>query len=217
MTEQHVSLVHFDRGGAQYTPFINIHDDPYTFSRLVLAVSSFDECELGLDTSIRWRVECGLKVTGTIGVVDIERQYTEYCMLDVNPIAMHYDIRSRGLRIWRVRDDQTGEEVCIKDAWISEGDTLEYTLLERVRGVRGVVQMISYDICRTTTRACRNPPAYLEIRGALPATCHKRESRIVLEAYGDNIVYCGVEKQAIAAFRDAIAGEYLPCFASTIL
>ncbi|KAJ3522680.1 hypothetical protein NMY22_g11782 [Coprinellus aureogranulatus] len=206
LTEKHATLIHFDRSGAQYTSFVNVHNDPHTFVRLVLTISSFDERELGFDTSIRWRVEDGVKKSGTIGLLDRGRVYTEYKMLDVNPIMMHYDIRGRGLRLWKVQDPGTRESLFIKDAWISEEHTPEYLHLERVQGIPGVVQMKAFHVCRSHTRAFRGFPADHEITGHLLSVPHRRESRIVLEAYGNNLVLCVVEEQVIGAFRDVIAG-----------
>jgi hypothetical protein len=66
ITGHHLRLFHFDRSGAQYTPPLNFDDDPYIFVRLILGLSSTNETDISLDTSIQWRVENGRKVGGTL-------------------------------------------------------------------------------------------------------------------------------------------------------
>ncbi|KAJ2915010.1 hypothetical protein MD484_g5420, partial [Candolleomyces efflorescens] len=50
-----------NRRGAQYTPPLDFDDDPHTFVRIVLGLSSPNEEDIGLDTSIHWRIEDGRK------------------------------------------------------------------------------------------------------------------------------------------------------------
>ncbi|KAF5341255.1 hypothetical protein D9611_005961 [Ephemerocybe angulata] len=62
------------------TPLINIHNNPRTFIRLVLGLSSPDESVLGLDTSIQWTSNpaTGAKSAGTITSVDADGEAVVY-------------------------------------------------------------------------------------------------------------------------------------------
>ncbi|KAF6747111.1 hypothetical protein DFP72DRAFT_1150189 [Ephemerocybe angulata] len=63
-TETRVRLVHCDRSGGYKTAWLNVHDHPRTFIRLILGLSSPRESALGLDTSVQWTIKNGAKVAG---------------------------------------------------------------------------------------------------------------------------------------------------------
>lgn len=61
-------MVHFDSTGAYITPFFNYHDNPHAFVRLILGLTTTDESVLGLDTTIQWTIQNGMKASGKISV-----------------------------------------------------------------------------------------------------------------------------------------------------
>ncbi|KAJ3523795.1 hypothetical protein NMY22_g11280 [Coprinellus aureogranulatus] len=91
LTEHNIRVIHFDRSGARYTPWINFHKDPYTLVRIILGLSSVDEDVLGLDTSIQWTISKeGRKVAGTIKMIDTgmdegEQEELTFDLLDARP------------------------------------------------------------------------------------------------------------------------------------
>ncbi|KAF6760846.1 hypothetical protein DFP72DRAFT_1062585 [Ephemerocybe angulata] len=77
-SETRVRLVHCDHSGGYKTTWLNIHDDPHTFIRLVLGLSSPRESVLGLDTSVQWTVKNGIRTSGTIATLDASGKKIKY-------------------------------------------------------------------------------------------------------------------------------------------
>ncbi|KAJ2925068.1 hypothetical protein H1R20_g12047, partial [Candolleomyces eurysporus] len=117
ITEQHVRLFHFDRSGAQYTPYFNYHDHPHVFVRLILGLSSTDERVLGLDDSIQWTIGPeGVKTGGTLSTIGPDNSTVKYqLIMDSKPFIRH-SIRGRGTTCWPVRDS-TGNQFLVKESY----------------------------------------------------------------------------------------------------
>ncbi|RXW17164.1 hypothetical protein EST38_g8694 [Candolleomyces aberdarensis] len=202
MSESHIRLFHFDRSGVQYSPLLNFHDDPHTFVRLVLGLSSSDELDIGLDASIQWTIENGRKVGGTIRTRGPNNQDTIYPLAQIEPIFFRGSIRGRSTTCWRVRDPANGEQLIVKDSWRSEVRFSEHIFLERAVGVPGVVQMVNFEPDRCETKTLRG------LCNAFPPEFHNRiESRIVMKTYGKTVEKYTSAKQLFCALRDAIAGH----------
>ena len=202
MTENSVRLFHYDYAGAQYGPLVNIHEDPVTFVRYIIAVSTFDEVELGFDTSIVWKHKNGKKHPGYISVIDQNDVRARYRMRDAEPCIGHTEIVSRGLRVWQVSHPKTSQKLIIKDSWVGPGRTAEWENLLLAKGLPGVVQVVSMEARRFPfTKAFRATPVK-------PAAHHRSKSRIVLVEVGESIVDCRDEKKFLEAIRDIIAGRY---------
>ncbi|KAJ3516024.1 hypothetical protein NMY22_g14306 [Coprinellus aureogranulatus] len=187
MTENGMRLIHFDRAGAQFGPLVNIHQEPEIFVQYILGVCSFDEEQLGFDTSVFWKHdEDGKKISGYISVTDENNIRTRYPMRMVDPWVAHPEIESRGLKVWKATELLNGN-------------------LRRAKGVAGVVQMISMEAkCFPFTGTMRAHPSRTPYDN--PTQYHKSKSRVVLEQYGSKLVSCEDERQFLTALRDAIAG-----------
>lgn len=197
-------LFHFDRSGAQYTPEIDIHRDPATFIRLVLGLSTYDEEALGLDTSVQWRTENGKKVSGTIAVTNDNDDTTVYELCEMQPVFRRFNIRGRGTTGWRAIGAD-GVEVFVKDNWRSDECAPEYTILKHVAGVDGASQMLAYETSEVTTITLRANGC----RGwSMEGFKNRTSTRIVVEMYGQSILFFKSQRQLFSAVRDAIAGAH---------
>lgn len=199
---------HFDRSGVQYTPKFNIHKDPKTFLRAILAVVSGDEKVLGLNTSIQWEIdENGRKTDGTVVVDTSKGGPTTYDLIKIDPEFHRYTLCGRGTTCWRAKlpDSPNSESVIIKYSWQSEGRTAEHVLLKKVRGIPGVGQMADYGLEERSTSKWRNgegKPKRLPKNNFFNRvlTC------TVLEGYGEPIKNFGSQMELFCAFRDCLAG-----------
>ncbi|KAJ2914309.1 hypothetical protein MD484_g6089, partial [Candolleomyces efflorescens] len=202
MSESHTRVFHFDRSGAQSSELVDFHDDPYTFVRLVLGISSLDESDIGLDSSIQWTIENGRKVGGTIRTRGPENQDITYPLAEIEPIVFRGNIRGRSTICWKVKDPATGEQLIVKDSWRSEERVSEHKFLQQILGLPGVVQMVNYERDRCDTKRLRG------FGDAVPEGYRNRiETRVVLKAYGKSILEYTSAKQLFCALRDAIAGH----------
>ncbi|KAJ2911438.1 hypothetical protein MD484_g8976, partial [Candolleomyces efflorescens] len=202
LSEDYFRLFHFDRSGAQYSPCINFHEDPHTFVRLILGVSSPDESDIGLDSSIQWTIENGRKVEGTLTTRSADGVDVVYPLVDVEPLFCGKSVCGRATICWRVRDPASDEELVVKDSWKSEESLSEHVYLQDAIDVPGVVQMVSCEHDRSQTRCLRG------FDDATPPGFHNRvETRIVMKAYGKTLRHFTSVKELLYALRDAIAGH----------
>ncbi|KAJ2922033.1 hypothetical protein H1R20_g15067, partial [Candolleomyces eurysporus] len=202
LTETNLRLFHFDRSGGLYTPYINIHQDPYTFIRLVVGLNSLDESVLGFDMSIQWRIEGGRKIDGTLKTRREDDTTIIYNLSKVDPIITFFDISGRGTQWWSVSDPITGDQLLIKDCWKAEDRVSEYKHLKKTRGLPGVAQMLSFERNRGKTEDFRpsDSTAHKEFHNRVAA-------RIVINSYGDSIESFKSPKDLLCALRDAINGH----------
>ncbi|KAF6760881.1 hypothetical protein DFP72DRAFT_1165974 [Ephemerocybe angulata] len=182
ITETRVLLLHYDHSGAYRTGFVNIHDDPHTFIRLVLGLSSAEEEVLGLDTSVQW-------------VID-----NAYALQSMEPIFSRDVVRGRGTVCWAAKD-ATGSPVIIKDLWRADMKGPEHEFLERAKGLQGVVQMVSFEDDRAQTKDFR-PETYRS-----DDFYNRTLSRITMKRYGPSLAHSTSQWRAISALRDAIEGH----------
>ncbi|RXW13914.1 hypothetical protein EST38_g11942 [Candolleomyces aberdarensis] len=202
LSEEHFRLYHFDRSGVQYTPYTSFHDNPHTFVRLILGLSSPYESDIGLDSTIQWTIENGRKVDGTLTTRRSDGTEITYPLLKVMPFFFRGNIRGRATICWSVRDPVTGEDLVVKDSWKSEDRVSEHVYLQDAVGSPGVVQMISCEPDRDETRNLRG------FSGAPPREFHNRvETRLVMKAYGKSVTRFTSAMQVLCALRDAIAGH----------
>ncbi|KAF6760715.1 hypothetical protein DFP72DRAFT_1165873 [Ephemerocybe angulata] len=202
ITEHSVRMLHYDRSGFYFTPLINIHNNPRTFIRLVLGLSSPDESVLGLDTSIQWTINpaTGTKTAGIIKSIDADGQPITYNLDMGRPPFYRGDVFGRGTTCWYANHPETGSEVAIKDIWRTRGKTSECDFLTAAQGVDGVVQMISFEDHCAETLAYR-PPGF-RADGFEPRV----KSRTTMPHYGKSIQHFTSRYQVISALRDALAG-----------
>ncbi|RXW23299.1 hypothetical protein EST38_g2556 [Candolleomyces aberdarensis] len=202
LTETNLRLFHFDRSGGLYTPYINIHQDPYTFVRLVVGLNSLDESVLGFDMSIQWKIEDGRKIDGTLATRREDDTEIIYNLSKVDPIITFFDISGRGTQWWSVSDPITGDKLLIKDCWKAEDRVSEYKHLKKTTGLPGVAQMLSFERNRGKTEDFRAPAS----------TAHKDfynrvAVRIVINSYGESIESFKSPRDLLCALRDAIKGH----------
>ncbi|KAJ2913694.1 hypothetical protein MD484_g6741, partial [Candolleomyces efflorescens] len=202
LTERHARLFHFDRSGAQYAPVFNFHDDPHRFVRLVLGLSSLDESDIGLDSSIQYTIEDGRKVGGTLKVRGPDNQDALYTLAAPNPFFCDDSIRGRSTTCWSVRDPISNEYLVVGDSWRSKDRLSEHVFMQTAIGIPGVVQMVACEPDRCDTRSLRG------FGDSLPAGFRNRiETRIVMKTYAKSIRKYTSPRQLFCALRDAIAGH----------
>ncbi|KAJ2925042.1 hypothetical protein H1R20_g12045, partial [Candolleomyces eurysporus] len=203
VTENHARLFHFDRSGAQYTPFFNIHKEAATFIRLILGLCSLDEHVLGLDNTVQWTIGAdGRRSGGTLKTIGPDKAVVTFELLTEEEPFTRSSVRGRGTTCWPVRNAQ-GDRFIVKDHWVSGSRTPEFELLKEVVGLKGVCQMVSYEDNRAQTKDFRGDTGAFQ-DGAF----HNRTAiRIVMKAYGPPIERFSTVEQFLAALRDAIAGH----------
>ncbi|KAF8956463.1 hypothetical protein BDZ97DRAFT_1851662 [Flammula alnicola] len=198
ITEKYARLYIFDRSGVhvhQSSP-IHIHQEATDFVRLILGVSSPDDSLIGFDTSIYW-----LGDKRVLETVDADKNPVTLTLEPVKPIFYRRTIRGRGTCCWKAKDDE-GKVVLVKDAWRSRGRTAEWKLLEAVKGLAGVGQMIAYeDNDDQHISTLRGITVFLE------GFCDRTFSRLILEYYGPPIEGFETPQDLLFAYRDAIAGH----------
>ncbi|KAF6760800.1 hypothetical protein DFP72DRAFT_881504 [Ephemerocybe angulata] len=203
LTEAHVRLVHSDRSGTYKTTPLNIHDDPCTFVRLILGLSSQHEATLGFDTSVQWTVRGGRKVAGTISTLDGLGKRVKYKLDMERSCIVAQAVRGRGTVCWHAKDRE-GKAILIKDSWRTDAQVPEYTFLERAKGVEGAVQMLAFEDNRVQTKNLR--PASFDLGSE--DFYNRTMCRVTMVRYGLPLYQFTSQRQAISALRDAIQGHY---------
>ncbi|RXW11603.1 hypothetical protein EST38_g14252, partial [Candolleomyces aberdarensis] len=203
VTEHRAQLFHFDRSGVQYTPLFNIHDDPETFIHLITALCATEERILGFDDSIQWRMESnGARTSGTLSTVGPDDTIATYDLVIDEPPLVPSRLRGRGTTCWAVRN-RRAERFIVKDYWVTDDQMREFELLDGVKGLPGVCQMVSYEDSRAQTKDFRGDLTAL----ADDAFPNRTSVRIVMKAYGPTIEKFKSIEQLLAALRDAIAAH----------
>ncbi|KAJ2912839.1 hypothetical protein MD484_g7574, partial [Candolleomyces efflorescens] len=202
LTETNVRLFHFDRSGGLYTPYINIHEDPYTFVRLVVGLNSLDHSVLGLDTSIKWKVDHGKKVSGTLTARGNDDTQIVYHLAKLKPIITSFDICGRGTQCWSVCDPVTGDKLIIKDCWKAEDRVFEYKHLKKTKGLQGIAQMLSFEKSRGTTQEFRAPDSLSD-----QAFLNRIETRVLMNSYGESLESFKSPTELLYGLRDGIKGH----------
>ncbi|KAF5341148.1 hypothetical protein D9611_006040 [Ephemerocybe angulata] len=203
LTETHVRLVHSDRSGTYKTTPLNIHDDPCTFVRLILGLSSQHEAILGIDTSVQWTVKGGRKVAGTISTLDGLGKRVKYKLDMERSCIVAQTVRGRGTVCWHAKDRE-GKAILVKDSWRTDAQVPEYTFLERAKGVEGAVQMLAFEDDRVQTKNLR--PASFDLGSE--DFYNRTMCRVTMVRYGLPLYQFTSQRQAISALRDAIQGHY---------
>jgi hypothetical protein len=168
---------------------------------LILGLSSPDESDIGLDSSIQWAIENGRKVGGTLRSRGADGTELVYPLSKVAPFFFRGIIRGRSTICWSACHPVTGEHLVVKDSWKSEDVVSEHLYLQDAVGTPGVVQMVSCEPGRDETRNLRC------FVNTLPPGFHNRvETRVILKAYGKSLENFTSAMQLLCALRDAVAG-----------
>ncbi|KAJ3501282.1 hypothetical protein NLJ89_g9407 [Agrocybe chaxingu] len=176
VTEKRAFLLQFDRNGVLRCKDVNIHEKPQDLVYLILLVCSPDHSVLGFDTNVYWR---GQK--RYIKALGEENKLVEYEVVNSYP---------------------SGRRRVIKDAWHRLTASRENEMLERVKGLKYVSQIVACEEIYTlaSLRGMRGKP----LPGGLT---DKVLRRLVLEAHGTPIWQFKTPKQFLGAFRDAVVGH----------
>ncbi|RXW20943.1 hypothetical protein EST38_g4924 [Candolleomyces aberdarensis] len=203
VTECQAQLFHFDRSGAQYSPLFDIHEKPEVFIRLILGLATTNERILGLDNSVQWDMAPnGTKTSGSLETLGRGNRIVTYNLsIDEGPITRS-SLLGRGTTCWFSKNDQ-GERLIVKDYWVADNQPSEFELLEEVKGLRGVCQIVSYDGNRACTRDFRGDTSTFN-QGVFQ---NRTSVRIVMKAYGLSIENFTSVEQLLGALRDAIAAH----------
>jgi hypothetical protein len=189
-----------------------------TFIRLILGLSSIDEEDLGLDSSIQWQLNNeGRKARGILTTTDDETKVKKtYSIASLEPLFYsNCGFSSRGTTCWALWDNENERQLLVKDSWREEGTTFpEFKNLQKAQGLEGVVQMISYEANHGETKDS-GVTKYIpqEERTSYHSDSDRSTpvnqicSRIVMERYGWEVNHFESEKQLLCALRDAIAGQ----------
>ncbi|KAF6760793.1 hypothetical protein DFP72DRAFT_881490 [Ephemerocybe angulata] len=186
------------RWGVQ-TAWLNIHDHPRTFIRLILGLSSPRDSALGLDTSVQWTIKNGAKVAGTIATLDASGKNVKHQLMMGVPYFVKHSVRGSGTVCW-IAKNKAGKRIMIKDAWRTDAQVPEYTFLEHAKGVAGVAQILATedDLVQTKTHRVGG------FDFASPDFYNRTMCRVTMECYGSPLHKFTSQRQALAALRDAI-------------
>ncbi|KAJ2929420.1 hypothetical protein H1R20_g7683, partial [Candolleomyces eurysporus] len=203
ITEKKVQLFHFDRSGAQYSPPLKMHDHPEAFVRLVLGLTTTNERALGLDDSIQWvTAPNGTKTAGSLKTIGCDSTVVTYDLVMGEGPIIRSGLLGRGTTCW-VAKNKRGEKFIVKDYWVADNRISECELLEEVKGLKGVCQMVSYEDNRAQTVHFRGDTSTFE-EGVFQ---NRTSVRIVMKAHGPSLENFTSMKQVLGALRDAIAAH----------
>ncbi|KAF5341154.1 hypothetical protein D9611_006046 [Ephemerocybe angulata] len=188
--------------GAYKTRPLNIHEDPSTFVRLVLGLSSPSEAILGFDTSVQWTVKNGKRVSGSITTLNALGKRIKYQLNMAKHVIVTRVVRGRGTVCWHAKD-KDGKSILLKDSWRTDGQKPEHMFLERAKGLVGVAQMIAFEDNRAETKLFR--PASFDF--TIAGFDNRTMCRVTMPCYGLAVHEFTSQAQAIAALRDAIQGH----------
>ncbi|KAF5340985.1 hypothetical protein D9611_006059 [Ephemerocybe angulata] len=200
ITESKFRLFHYDRSGAFYTKSLSIHRYASTFVRLVVGLSSHNEADLGLDTSVQWTIVDGRKSEGTISTLDANGERVEYkLIMDAYSTFTHHTIRGRGTMHWYAREDsEDGSIFLIKDSWRSDGRTPEDELLGLASDIPGIAEKVAFEDDLAQTKDYR--PDDFEDEDFTNCTL----ARVTLKYSGPSLAHFSTQVEAMEALRDAI-------------
>ncbi|TFK61121.1 hypothetical protein BDN72DRAFT_965343 [Pluteus cervinus] len=193
LSESTMWLIQYDRSGITYSAPCDIHEDPHTFIRVILGLAS-SETQVGFDTSIFWQ-----KGKRWIRTKNQKGRSVVYLVKGNGPIDNRHVLVGRATRCWRVIDPYTNKEYVLKETWRLVGDEPETNLLEVVRGLPGVGQLVAVegDSAKTTAH----------FRGG----SHSRSlptdriwCRLTLDAYGECLENFTNGLQLLEAYRDIV-------------
>ncbi|KAJ2914303.1 hypothetical protein MD484_g6105, partial [Candolleomyces efflorescens] len=186
--------------GAQYTLPFDIHEDPYTFIRLVLGLSALDERILGFDDSIQWTTAAdGAKNGGTLRAAGPDDTPTTYeFVMDEGPFIPPTPW-GHSTTCWTVKNSE-GLRLIVKDYCVTTDRVLARNVLEEVKGLRGICHMVSYERGRAQTQDFRGELSYFE-KGSFQ---NRDVTRIVMKTYGPTIDHFTSLEKVVIALRDAI-------------
>ncbi|KAH6879388.1 kinase-like domain-containing protein, partial [Coprinopsis sp. MPI-PUGE-AT-0042] len=205
ISEKRLRLFQFDRSGLQYSKLINIHEDPITFIRLVVCLTSGEPTLVGFDPDYKWFASPSLdgSIEGEVTVYNddgSDPRSTVCELLGSGPLFSRRSVRGRGTTCWKVKD-KSGKVWLVKEAWVALDRTRESTFLQLAKeyDVPGVARMVSFQILEETS--------HFRGEGAsLPGFENRVKVRMVMECYGEPIYKFSNSKQLLYALTAAVNG-----------
>lgn len=86
LTQSRIRAYKFDRCGAEYSAWINIHEQPELFIRIILGVCSKDERSLGYDTTVQWKKNRRTLTMQPDWVVDSAPRELNFTLVKTKPV-----------------------------------------------------------------------------------------------------------------------------------
>ncbi|KAH9484435.1 hypothetical protein JR316_0003917 [Psilocybe cubensis] len=210
LTEESAQLFLFDRSGCWYSRQIDIHKEAIEFVCLVLAISSKDEAQIGIDPCISWSED------KSQGYIKLDKQCEDtqiYEILNNQPRWRHNGLIGNGTCCWLARDPE-GKLVVVKDSWIpvpTGNRVAEAHVLDSLKSA-GLAQGISK--IREFNLRESYPASFIKavIDGMSRGPCGieyqaKRHSRIIVEYAGVPLSDIEDAKSVLIAMRSAIAAH----------
>ncbi|PPR02181.1 hypothetical protein CVT24_011369 [Panaeolus cyanescens] len=188
-TENYAQLQCFDHAGVVRSWWVNIHENPETFVRMVIFALARPTLSLGVNPMLTWEGQ-----QSYLTVRDIRYRIDE---------CIFHRQRAEGVpcAVWKVTNPEGIARVIKWNCIGNFGGSYESTVLAHIQGSEGVVQVVD----------TQDPYSTLASRGfdtGVPFGDNDViEHVVVMEGYGDNISRFTSPKQLLHAFRDAIAGH----------
>ncbi|KZP03222.1 hypothetical protein FIBSPDRAFT_769274 [Athelia psychrophila] len=201
LTEKTAEVYQFDRAGAIYTSRVDIHEDPCTFVRMILCITSMDHQALGFDNSIYW----------SSGKRYLKVGDTNYIIVQGRPVFLSRSIRGKCTTCWDVKIPGSEKHLFIKDYWKAEKRPYESDYLLDAKGLLGVGQMIDYVNKKSSIMAQRQVVLDAFLSDDMSASDRvigdRQLCRVVMENCGRPIDHFPDPKQLLRAVHDAINGH----------
>ncbi|KAF9048894.1 hypothetical protein BJ165DRAFT_1067039 [Panaeolus papilionaceus] len=205
--ETEVRLFYFDHCGLMVSNWINYRSDPNVLIRMILLTCNSDSSAVGLDPAVKFREASG-------DDADTEKQQFErvYTLkigdkdMELTVIALTWAsnaISGRKTLCWRVKDKDDNVYILKECSRHVEREPAEWKLLEEVKGLEGVGQMVGYQVSQKIS----------EMRSSIgmesPSELKDRERYfLLLEMYGYPIYHFSSRLQLLEALRDAVQGHW---------
>ncbi|KAF9547688.1 hypothetical protein CPC08DRAFT_605866, partial [Agrocybe pediades] len=182
-----------------YSEVIYINEEPVRFVRLILGVCSPSCADAGFDTDIYWSKD-GVRFIETL---DANQKKAIYRIKNGRPYYYRETIFGRGTVCWAV-----DEGLLVKDQWASAERTPESDLLEKVKGLPFVGQMVAF-VTGTSTAKLRGFDNY---ENEVSETDKKRFRnrffrRVTLKNGGKPLEDFKTPEEVLYALRDVVQGH----------
>ncbi|KZP29235.1 hypothetical protein FIBSPDRAFT_678858, partial [Athelia psychrophila] len=198
LTEKTTEVYQLDRAGAIYTSRVDIHEDPCTFVRMILCITSMDHQALGVDDPIYWSPGKRYIKVGDVNCVIIGGRSG----------FLRRPIRGKCTTCWDVKVPGSEKHLFIKDFWKAEKRPYESDYLQDAVGVVGAAQMIASIKNQSSINTQRKVALDPFLSDDISAAIGDRElCRVVTENCGRPISHFPDPTQLLRAMHDAINGH----------
>ncbi|TFK48362.1 hypothetical protein OE88DRAFT_518314 [Heliocybe sulcata] len=205
ITEETVRLYQFDRAGAMYSSEYKLGEDAVTFVQIVLAISTMNEYDLGLDDRIFWRDNTCYFDPSRTGL-------TRYRVLNPDTPFQRCAIRGRGTTCWHVEDQEDKDQFLAKFAWRTEERYPEWKHLMKVQesGLRhvGTIGKLKGQRIGTISESRYGIPLLAEeVKKRRPEVSDRVGYWISQPYYGPSLEYFDSVPNFLRAMYDVVLGS----------